>query len=224
LFGRPSSEGHRSVATRAESLLKQLKYDPAVIRADPEAEERVKELYSNWMETEVLTKEGGLDNKEWTDRMTSALAEVGDGEALQRTHDTLVPSDMTSETFWKRYLFRVYQVEKEEEKRKALLLQGSVENDELFSWEDDEEDISASAQLSKNARSMDDSTSSEKTLAVLSKPSRNDMASSERVDISASTSPRLSSEDSYDLVSSGNVSTAGEAKGQTKDEPDSDWE
>ena len=123
-----------------------------------------------------------------------------------------------------RHYYKVNFIETITYRIHLLLNIGSVENDELFSWEDDEEDISASAQLSKNARSMDDSTSSEKTLAVLSKPSRNDMASSERVDISASTSPRLSSEDSYDLVSSGNVSTAGEAKGQTKDEPDSDWE
>jgi hypothetical protein len=89
LFGLPSGEGLRSVATRAESLLKQLKYDPAVIRADPEAEENVKELYSVWIEAEVDSKEGGLDSKEWTDKMNKALEEVGDGEALQRTRDAL---------------------------------------------------------------------------------------------------------------------------------------
>ena len=138
--GRSSGEGHRSVATRADALLKQLKYDPAVIRADPEAEEGVKESYLIWISAEIDSKEGGLDNKEWVDKMTNALGELGDGEALQETHDTLgefvpwpvlrfrvltdyssVPAEMTKETFWRRYLFRVYQVEKEEEKRKALL-------------------------------------------------------------------------------------------------------
>jgi hypothetical protein len=154
---------------------------------------------------------------------------------------------MTNDTFWKRYLFRVYQVEKEEEKRKALLQSmfytancpfqylllnsGSVENDELFSWEDDEEDLTASASLSKHTRSMNDSTSSEQTLGVLSKsgkPTKNIPGPSEQIDASATASPRLSSEDSYDLVSSGNVSTVGEVKSRGKkggdDEPDSDWE
>ena len=82
-------EAHRSVSTRAESLLKQLKYDPAVIRADPEAEETVKTLYLSWIEAEIDSKEGGVDNKEWMDKMTGALGEPGDGEALQATHDAL---------------------------------------------------------------------------------------------------------------------------------------
>jgi len=86
---RLSGEGQRSVATRAESLLKQLKYDPAVVRADPEAEEGAKDLYLRWIEAEVDSKEGGLDNSEWTDKMTNALGEHGDGEALQATHDAL---------------------------------------------------------------------------------------------------------------------------------------
>lgn len=32
-----------------------------------------------------------------------------------------VPSEITDDTFWKRYHFRVHQVEKDEEIRKALL-------------------------------------------------------------------------------------------------------
>jgi len=225
----PLGEGHHSVATRAESLLKQLKYDPAVIRADPEADEGVRKLYLSWIEAEINSKEGGLDNKECTDKITNALGELRDGEALQSTHDALVPSEMTNEKFWKRYLFRVYQVEKEEEKRKALL-QGTIDADDEFSWEDDEEDVTASASLSKNPRSMNDSTSSEHTLGIASKPGRptkKASAPSSQVPTSATTSPRLSSEDSYDLVSSENVGTAGE-KGRTKkggdDDPDSDWE
>jgi hypothetical protein len=87
LSGRRSAE--RSVATRAEALLKQLKYDPAVIRADPEAEEGVKELYLSWIQAEIDSKEAGLDSKEWADKMTLALAELGHGEALKATHDVL---------------------------------------------------------------------------------------------------------------------------------------
>ena len=107
---------------------------------------------------------------------------------------------------------------------------GTIDADDEFSWEDDEEDVTASASLSKNPRSMNDSTSSEHTLSIASKPGRptkKASAPSSQVATSATTSPRLSSEDSYDLVSSENVSTAGE-KGRTKkggdDDPDSDWE
>jgi hypothetical protein len=135
-------------------------------------------------------------------------------------------------------------VETEEEKRKALLQgrffaennplkhllssQGSADIDEVFSWEDDEDDATASASLSKKVQSMNDSTSSEHTLGLASELAKKASAPSSQVATSATTSPRLSSEDSYDLVSSGNVSNAGEAKVRTKkgedDDPDSDWE
>ena len=36
-----------------------------------------------------------------------------------------VPSEMTEETFWTRYFFRMYQIEREAERRRALL-QGEV--------------------------------------------------------------------------------------------------
>jgi hypothetical protein len=229
---RQSGDGQRSVATRAESLLKQLKYDPAIIKADPEADDGIKEMYAQWLESEVDAKAGGLGNKEWTDRVSSALSELGDGQALQATLDTLVPSEMTEELFWKRYLFRVHQVEVEEEKRKALL-QGSVENDEVFSWEDDDEDAIASSSLSRSTEDsqwMNDSISSQKTLAIAKagKPMLEGSATSSQVPTPATTSPRLSSEDSYDLVSSGNASATGEAKrtgGKSADsDADSDWE
>ena len=135
---RRASDAQRSVATRAESLLKQLKYDPAVIRADPEAEESVKETYTTWIKEEIESQEGGIESTVWKDRIAVALNEPGDGAALQATHDALgmliirclctitnavysVPTELAEEVFWKRYSFRVHQVEKEEEKRKALL-------------------------------------------------------------------------------------------------------
>lgn len=76
---------------------------------------------------------------------------------------------------------------------------------------------------------MNDSISSQKTLgnAKLSDLVSEGSAPSSQAVTPATTSPRLSSEDSYDLVSSGNASTAGEAPaGQKGDEndADSDWE
>ena len=86
---RGASDTQRSVATRAESLLKQLKYDPAVIRADPEAEESVKETYATWIKEEIESQEGGLGSTTWKDRIGAALNEPSDGAALQVTHDAL---------------------------------------------------------------------------------------------------------------------------------------
>lgn len=99
---------------------------------------------------------------------------------------------------------------------------GSVENDELFSWEDDDEDASSP---SAHAGPTDKSTptASPALAAPGSKPRAAAMASSPVL-----SSPRESSEDSYDLVSSGNVSRS-EGKPRTGgkdagDGADSDWE
>jgi hypothetical protein len=79
---------------------------------------------------------------------------------------------------------------------------------------------------------MNDSISSQKTLGIAKagKPMLEGSATSSQVATPATTSPRLSSEDSYDLVSSGNasLSATGEAK-QTgmkgvDSDADSNWE
>lgn len=132
-----SAEGLRAVATRAEALLKQLKHDPEVIRVDPEAEERAAQMWNEWKKTEVESTEKGIHSERWESAVAAALGDPVDGEALKKTMDTLgasrpdimqlaliswiVPSAMDSDTFWKRYFFRVDQVSKEEQRRKALL-------------------------------------------------------------------------------------------------------
>jgi len=119
--GRASTEGLRAVATRAEALLKQLRHDPNIIKVDPQADERVAPMWDDWLKKEVEEKEDGIQGEHWRLAIQKALEDPVDGSALQKTMDTLVPSDMTSDTFWSRYFFRVYQVEQEEERRKALL-------------------------------------------------------------------------------------------------------
>lgn len=74
----------------------------------------------------------------------------------------LVPSEMTKPAFWLRFFFRTHQIRLEEEKRKALLQSvfslshsypfivihirlGSIENEDDFSWEDEEEESSPTA-------------------------------------------------------------------------------
>ena len=146
---KSSAEGLSAVATRAQALLKQLRYDPEVIKADPVADERAAKLWSEWYGKEVEPKEGGIDGVEWQAAIKAALADPADGAALQKTFDTFgsyhnlialcpvltlrmcsidpVPSVLSRETFWTRYFFRVHQVESEEQRRKALLQGTSIE-------------------------------------------------------------------------------------------------
>ncbi|KII92972.1 hypothetical protein PLICRDRAFT_135006 [Plicaturopsis crispa FD-325 SS-3] len=229
--GRPSGDSaQRAVATRAESLLKQLKHDPAILKADPEAHDTVRALYRSWVEAEITPKDGGLEGAEWTANITAVLADDVDGEALKTTHDVLVPSEMTESVFWSRYFFRVHQIEVEEAKRKALIQQ-TIDNDEDFTWEDDEEETATSSKPlpSTQAPSVAPSAS-QATLRKVADVSPDVDRLSAPV-TPATTSPRESSEESYDLVSSGNVSTSGDKPHATKetneadeDSAESDWE
>ena len=79
-----------------------------------------------------------------------------------------MPSELTLSGFWLRFFFRTYQIRKEEEKRKALIqslcfliqpksscfflkklmnIPGTADtsNDDDFSWEDDEEELSSAS-------------------------------------------------------------------------------
>lgn len=129
---------------------------------------------------------------------------------------------MTEEEFWTRYFFRVYQIEREAERRRALLQGeslvksklvsiltkqlGTSDSEDAFSWEDDDEEPSP-APVPKNPPLQNPTTVH---------------------------SPRESSEESYDVVSGRNsgenikkdVKSAD--KGAETDEDsesgDSDWE
>lgn len=129
-----SMEGTRAVATRAEELLRRLSYDDTVIKVDPEGEEMVKALYDEWVSKRVEPT-GGIGGVGWLEKRKMALG----AEGVSGLKDSVgtsglwipgvrffmvcltVPSEMTEETFWMRYFFRVYQIEREAERRKALL-------------------------------------------------------------------------------------------------------
>ncbi|KAF7790359.1 hypothetical protein EIP86_001314 [Pleurotus ostreatoroseus] len=230
--GRSSGEVLRAGATRAEALLTQLRHDPEVIKADPATDPRTKELWEEWVKKEVDSEAHGILSEKWTIELQQALQESQDGGALQKTMEILVPSVMTSETFWTRYFFRVHQVEAEEERRKALI-QGTAESEEDISWESDDDETadSTTGTAAPAAQSKPTTAGS----ATLTPDASHDTINAAKPKTSvastpASGSPRQSSEGSYDVVSS-QVSNAedtkpseGDHKDDADDDEDSDWE
>ena len=160
---------------------------------------------------------------------------------------------MSKDEFWKRYFYRVHQIRQEEETRKALLqgrfylsihgpcsslcYLGTVESDEDFSWEDEDGDEDASVKNTTPTSSKPKTSfmpqastpAEERTTEQIEEGSATPL--SPQANTPANTSPRHSSEDSYDLVSSGNVSGSGDGKDMKgkpptddSDDGDSDWE
>ncbi|KAH8108077.1 hypothetical protein BXZ70DRAFT_1060706 [Cristinia sonorae] len=213
--GKTGADGLRAVATRAESLLKQLKHDPEIVKVDPLADERAKELYERWVREKVDSEEGGLSGDHWAAITQQALDDKVDGAALKATHDSLVPEHITSETFWTRYFFRVHQVEQDEQRRKALI-QATMADDEDFSWEDDDDETTspttAKSPSGEHAlRASVDTLQAPRPSAPL--PSEQSSPRTSEADYSR----RQSSEGSYDVVSS-QVSTSGELPSKLKNQ------
>lgn len=101
--------------SRTGALLRKLRTDPEMIRAVPSGE-----TYE-WFCEEINAKDGGLGGDEWKKK----CEEVEKLDGLKVLRESLVPSELDEETFWRRYWFRAWQIQQEEEKRKALL-QGIV--------------------------------------------------------------------------------------------------
>ena len=101
--------------SRTGALLRKLRTDPEMLRAVPSGE-----TYE-WFCGEINAKDGGLGSDEWKKK----CEEVEKLDGLKALRESLVPSELDEETFWRRYWFRAWQIQQEEEKRKALL-QGSV--------------------------------------------------------------------------------------------------
>ena len=72
----PSMDGARGVATRAEELLRRLRHDDTVIKADPEGEETVKAMYDEWAASHVEPV-GGIEGEEWLEKRQLALEAEG---------------------------------------------------------------------------------------------------------------------------------------------------
>ncbi|KAF8265350.1 hypothetical protein EI94DRAFT_1831256 [Lactarius quietus] len=170
-------------ATRRDALLRSLRATPAILRVDPAKEERSRVSFGTWTQVDDLPDE--------TQREAELAA---DERALQITREALVPEEMSEDVFWTRYFFRVYQINQEDERRKAVL-EGSTAQEEDFSWEDEEEDVVPRGEPSPRLASAVRELSHDRLMAAV---------------MSGTTSPERS-EDSYDLVSSGHASATGDA-------------
>ncbi|PFH50887.1 hypothetical protein AMATHDRAFT_75281 [Amanita thiersii Skay4041] len=199
-------ETHQAVSTRAEALLRRLKHDPDIVRYELESDANMKEHFSKWLEERVNTQEGGIEGTEWMKKRGALLEDAADGPRLQKTYETVVPSEMNEVTFWQRFFFRAHQIAQEEEKRKALI-EATTANEEDFNWEDDDEEP-ASAHLNEPSQGAPAARTAQQGLT------------------GTRSSSREGSEASYDVVSSGQTSTldAKESKVEEEEEEDSDWE
>jgi len=219
----------RAARTRAETLLRQLKRDRTLLMTDPESVDSTRSVYELFVKNDVESKEGGIMGAFWAERMKSDLEDDSEeGLSLIAMKDELVPSSLDEETFRKRYFFRVHQIEEDEKKRKALLA-GASESDEDFSWEDDDEESSTPP---ASYESVDILTASETKSSAPPRVSSDTILADSKsypsslVTTPSNTSPRGSSEGSYDVVSNASVSAGPETRKaeEDDDDADSDWE
>lgn len=221
--GQQNEDARQAVATRAQVLLKQLKSNPEIIKLDPEAD-AASETFHAWV-SEAQSKDEHPGTTFWSERIARTLSDPDDGQTLQETFDALVPSILSDDEFWTRYFFRVYQIEQEEMRRKALI-HGANQTEEDFSWEDDEEE--SVAPESKSFGALESSTISQRTLAPKAADTSDvqSLPNSSQFNTPMTMSPR-DSEDSYDVIS-GNASAAGDAREHVQkneeEEEESDWE
>ena len=123
-----------------------------------------------------------------------------------------MPGELTEDEFWTRYFFRMHQIDQEEERRKAVLagknclhllphdrqlmmtfVAGPADQDDDFSWEDEDED--AAPKVEPLPTPIAPALNRDKLLGA--------------TDPSGTMSPQRS-EDSFDFVSSGHTSAAGD--------------
>ena len=122
-----------------------------------------------------------------------------------------------------------------------MTIAGHTESEELFSWEDEDEEATSPTPGQKSLANSQEQVPKGATVlspqpqlgSVLTRKltvqsGKESAPTSETSDHEAATSPREGSEDSYDLLSSENVSTTGDSREKHKlgdsEDADSDWE
>ncbi|KAG8752726.1 hypothetical protein FRC14_006756 [Serendipita sp. 396] len=201
--------------SRTAALLKQLRSDPELLRADPETSHASEGEPGNkssfgWFVEELEKRGGSVGSEGW---IAKCANEEEMFEELQGVKKLLVPNEMDETTFWKRYWFRAWQIKQAEEKRKALLqaTMTAEKEDEDFTWEDDEEETTPQRErtpLDRSTSTLEPTARAEPSGLVNVGEEGKETNAGTATTTTAPSSPSKESEESYDLVStrSGNAS------------------
>ncbi|PYH91953.1 BSD domain protein [Aspergillus ellipticus CBS 707.79] len=210
LFESKDADGKRVIhATRFEAQLHVIHSNLDSFTKDPVSDE--------WA---TFKPAFNVDTK--TDAIAADLEKYPE---LRAAMEKLVPEQVEYATFWCRYYFLRLVIETEEQKRKELLKDVNVDEEEV-KWDDDD---------------SDDDTDSPSTPQVKSNSSKPEIqsqtptatATDKEASSSKTTEPRRSndqqsqpdSESSYDLVSGATSRTPASPKEKPKDDDsDDDWE
>lgn len=205
---------------RREALLHQLYTDTAAFTDDP-AESSDPDTRAKFAEFQSTFK-----IEEMTDDTAHQLDLYPE---LREMMESLVPEQIPYRTFWLRYYYHFWLIDQDEKKRKELLkVTGEAGGDDDFSWdaeEDEEEDPDAAAiakttiakpKSTKPSDSHQDEEENEWGAEDDDEAATTAKATVSKVDSSA-TSPRDSSEGSYDVVS--RSSTATDTKSEAESTP-----
>jgi len=107
-----------------------------------------KEEYIKWQQLfDVSTK---------IEQISTMLAA---NEKLRNHHSKLVPKQVTYSDFWKRYFFRLEQLD-QKEMRKAAVINRAAANEEPLTWDDDDDALTK--ELEARSKSMEMSEITEK--------------------------------------------------------------
>lgn len=137
-------EKRRLLDLKRESMVSNLRRDASFLLLDPRSEDsNLQSSFDHFLSS--IEQAGGLEGEAWQKRIELELeCDEPDRSALKSLVEQLVPSSMTRETFWTRYLFRIYRIDQEEAARRVVLSAAQEDNDGDFSWDMEDESEPAS--------------------------------------------------------------------------------
>ncbi|OOF98936.1 hypothetical protein ASPCADRAFT_204634 [Aspergillus carbonarius ITEM 5010] len=205
LFESKDAEGKRVIhATRFEAQLHVIHSNLESFSKDPVSDE--------WA---AFKQTFNVD-----DKTGSIAADLEKYPELRSAMEKLVPEQVEYATFWSRYYFLRLVIETEEQKRKELLKDVNVDEEEV-KWDDDSDDETDSPSTPQ----VKSSANKTKTPAAAAAPTDKDTLKPTEPRRSNDQQSQPDSESSYDLVSGATSRTPASPKEKPKDdESDDDWE
>ncbi|PYI12737.1 BSD-domain-containing protein [Aspergillus sclerotiicarbonarius CBS 121057] len=201
LFESKDADGKRVIhATRFEAQLHVIHSNLESFSKDPVSDE--------WA---AFKQSFNVDDK--TDAIAADLEKYPE---LRSAMEKLVPEQVEYATFWSRYYFLRLVIETEEQKRKELLKDVNVGEEEV-KWDDDSDDDTDSPSTPQGKSSANKTATPTPTDKDTPKPTEPRRSNDQQ--------SQPDSESSYDLVSGATSRTPASPKEKPKDdESDDDWE